>query len=76
MPVLVVGYSVKAQGIGKDMEMEQWTLSGKNVGYLPSLTEALWARRHEVHCQLLQWQDDISCWENTGQIRSLYDLPF
>lgn len=60
VPALVVGYSVKAQGIGKDLGMEQWTISGVDAERLPGLAEALWERRREVRGQLLQRQKDIT----------------
>lgn len=60
VPALVVGYSVKAQGIGKDLEMERWTISGEDAECLPGLVEALWERRREVRGQLVQRQKDIT----------------
>lgn len=60
VPVLVVGYSVKSQGIGKDLGMERWTLSAENAKHLPRLAGALWERRREVRGQLLQQQKAIA----------------
>ena len=60
VPALVVGYSVKAQGIGKDLGMERWTISGEDAERLSDLAEALWEERREVRGQLLQRQKDIT----------------
>lgn len=60
VPALVVGYSVKAQGIGKDLGMERWTIPVEDAERLPGLAEALWERRREVRGRLLQRQKDIT----------------
>lgn len=43
VPTLVVGYSVKSQGIGTDLGMERWVLPIENSAALVPLTRALWA---------------------------------
>lgn len=60
VPALVVGYSVKSRGIGKDLGMEQWTLPGENAEALPSLAGELWESRREVRGQLLRRQEDAA----------------
>lgn len=52
VPTLVVGYSVKSQGIGRDLGMERWVLPLERSGELPALTAALWARRDETRAAL------------------------
>lgn len=48
VPTLVAGYSVKSQGIGRDLGMERWVIPlGKAAG-LPEAAAALWAERETV----------------------------
>lgn len=50
-PTLVVGYSVKSQGIGKDLGMERWVLPLENsAGLIPLLGE-LWAKKADTGCK-------------------------
>lgn len=48
VPTAVVGYSVKSQGIGKDIEMEHWVLPAENIENLPCLAAELWETRDTV----------------------------
>ena len=52
VPTLVVGYSVKSQGIGKDLGMERWVLPIERSEQLPALAAALWEQRGEVRAAL------------------------
>lgn len=52
VPTLVAGYSVKSQGIGKALGMEQWVLPLEQGERLPALTAALWERRGQVRAAL------------------------
>lgn len=45
VPTLVVGYSVKSQGIGADLGMERWVLPLERSAELVFLSDALWAER-------------------------------
>ena len=45
VPTLVVGYSVKSQGIGADFGMERWVLPLERSAELVPLIDALWAER-------------------------------
>ncbi|MDE7242729.1 MAG: polysaccharide pyruvyl transferase family protein [Oscillospiraceae bacterium] len=46
VPVIVVGYSVKSQGIGLDVGMERWVVPVENSADLVPLTAELWNRAH------------------------------
>lgn len=48
VPALVVGYSVKARGIGLDLEMDRWVLPVGQSGRLRQLTSELWEERSKV----------------------------
>lgn len=48
VPTLVVGYSVKSQGIGADLGMERWVLPLERSAELVPLIDALWAERGGV----------------------------
>lgn len=52
VPTLVVGYSVKSQGIGRDLGMEQWVLPVEEGERLPALAAALWRRLDETRAAL------------------------
>lgn len=52
VPTLVVGYSVKSQGIGRDLGMESWVLPMERSGDLPALTAALWKGRAGIREKL------------------------
>ncbi len=54
VPTLVVGYSVKSQGIGRDLGMEQWVLPVEHSEKLPTLTAMLWECRSQVRAALQQ----------------------
>lgn len=49
VPTLVVGYSVKAQGIGADLGMERWVIPAEAGELLPERTQELWKTRNELH---------------------------
>lgn len=48
VPTLVAGYSVKSQGIGRDLGMERWVIPLDKAAGLPEAAAALWAERDEV----------------------------
>lgn len=52
VPTLVVGYSVKSQGLGKDLGMEQWVIPLENCDVLTQKAKELWDARSTVHAQL------------------------
>lgn len=52
VPTLVAGYSVKSEGIGKDLGMERWVLPLERSGELPARAAALWECRDEVRAAL------------------------
>lgn len=47
VPTLVAGYSVKSEGIGQDMGMEQWVVPCEAGPLIPQKTAELWS----AHCQ-------------------------
>lgn len=53
VPALVVGYSVKSQGIGLDLGMERWVLPAERAEELLPLTSELWENRREIQNHLL-----------------------
>lgn len=59
VPTLVVGYSVKSQGIGSDLGMVQWVLSIEDSGELGTLTTALWEERTNVRAALQKRHQEI-----------------
>ena len=68
VPTLVVGYSVKAQGIGSDLGMERWVIPVEDGELLPQRTGELWEARDELHALLrrqVQWEND----DNLGSKR-------
>ena len=52
VPTIVVGYSVKSQGIGADMGMSRWVLPISGSNQLMPLTAALWEERNNVRTAL------------------------
>lgn len=52
IPTLVIGYSVKSQGIGRDLGMERWVIPVESCTKLPSLAVELWEERRRVCDQL------------------------
>ena len=52
VPTLVIGYSIKSQGIGKDIEMEQWVIPVGDINRLPCLAMALWEKRDSIKSKL------------------------
>lgn len=48
VPTLVVGYSVKSQGIGLDLGMERWVIPLDDSAKLPERTAELWKSRHQI----------------------------
>ena len=48
VPTLVAGYSVKSQGIGRDLGMERWVIPLDKAAGLPEAAAALWAERDEM----------------------------
>ena len=53
VPTLVVGYSVKSQGIGKDLEMEHWVVPVESCSVLPQRAGRLWDVREAVRLRML-----------------------
>lgn len=51
VPTLVVGYSVKSQGIGRDLGMEQWVIPLENSDVLLNRTAELWKSRQRFQNQ-------------------------
>lgn len=52
VPTLVVGYSVKSQGIGRDLGMEHWVIPIEACDVLAQRTEELWDVRDKIRTQL------------------------
>lgn len=52
VPTLVLGYSVKSQGIGSDLGMERWVIPVETSELLPKRTEELWKARDELQALL------------------------
>lgn len=52
VPTLVVGYSVKSQGIGKDLGMEHWVIPVEMCDVLSQRAEELWNARNTVRTHL------------------------
>lgn len=52
VPTLVVGYSVKSQGIGRDLGMERWVLPVEDSKNLVAVAAELWEERAEVRAAL------------------------
>lgn len=48
VPTLVVGYSVKSEGIALDLGMERWVVDVSKSASLPALVKELWAKRKDV----------------------------
>lgn len=59
VPTLVVGYSVKSQGIGLDLEMERWVISAENSTELLERTKELWERRQLIRTCLLRKVNEL-----------------
>ena len=59
VPTLVVGYSVKSQGIGKDMGMAHWVIPIEACDMLTQRAIELWANRDTVRIQLKQRFSDM-----------------
>ncbi len=59
VPTLVLGYSVKAEGIAADLGMGHWLLSVPEGAKLPDLTTALWERRGDVRTALQARQEHM-----------------
>lgn len=59
-PTLVIGYSVKSQGIGKDLGMERWVLPVEDSENLAAAAAALWNERADVRAVL---QRDRALWD-------------
>lgn len=60
VPTLVVGYSVKSRGIGKDLGMERWVLPVEHSERLPALAATLWDCRAETRAALRRSLSDPS----------------
>lgn len=52
VPTLVVGYSIKSQGIGFALGMERWVLPVEDSGRLEELVSALWTEKEHIHASL------------------------
>lgn len=52
IPTLVIGYSVKSQGIGRDLGMERWVLPMEDGKKLAAATAKLWNERDKVRKEL------------------------
>lgn len=52
VPTLVSGYSVKSQGIGLDLGMDQWVIPVENSAKLPERAAELWETRNAVRISL------------------------
>lgn len=59
VPTLVVGYSIKSQGIGKDLGMERWVLPLENSERLAEQLTALWKNRAEISAALKVRQKNV-----------------
>lgn len=60
VPTLVVGYSIKSQGVGLDLRMEQWVIPAEMGVDLPKRAVELWETRNEVRT-LLEQQMETTC---------------
>ncbi len=52
VPTLAVSYSVKADGIGKDLGMEQWVIPISECDNLPYLAMKMWNERKSIQSNL------------------------
>jgi len=57
VPTMVVGYSIKSQGIGMDMGMERWVLPIEDSRKLLPTVSKLWREKDEVR-SMLQGQQE------------------
>jgi len=57
VPTLVVGYSIKSQGIGTDMGMERWVLPMESSQKLLSMVSELWRAKDDVRSILRGQQE-------------------
>lgn len=57
IPTLVIGYSVKSQGIGRDLGMEKWVIPVERCAELPPLTLKLWEERDRVRNNLMSLKE-------------------
>lgn len=48
VPTIVVGYSVKSEGIGMDIGMKHWTVPIENSNSLMNLAEEMWKKRQSI----------------------------
>lgn len=60
IPTLVVGYSIKSLGIGRDLGMERWVLPMEDSEKLAALAAELWSGRDEVRTALQDGIEGIS----------------
>ena len=58
VPTLVLGYSVKSKGIGKDLNMGHFVLPIENSYLLPGLTTELWDNRASIRNELASFIPD------------------
>lgn len=61
VPTLVVGYSVKSQGIGRDLGMERWVIPVEDSAKLLERTAELWGGRRQIQIHLLAKLDEQRC---------------
>lgn len=73
VPTLVVGYSIKSQGIGTDLGMARWVLPIEDSGKLETLTSDLWEERANIRVALQKrYQEILGQYTNAeGKIKSL-----
>lgn len=54
VPTLVMGYSVKSQGIGLDLGMERWVIPMENSEKLSERAAELWECRSQIQTHQLE----------------------
>ena len=64
VPTLVMGYSVKSRGIGRDLGVERWVLPVEKSEKLPERTAELWEYRSQIQTRLLKALDGMLQPEN------------
>lgn len=53
VPTLVLGYSIKSAGIGRDLKMEHWVLPLEECNKLPEMAVGLWNKRLQIRNSLI-----------------------
>lgn len=73
VPTLVVGYSIKSVGLGRDMDMSHWVLPLEMCEELPKRVAELWECRQEVREALVERMAVCRLQWETGSAALLVD---